>query len=136
MQTNFPISLVLKRRLVTHWNAGLTWIPRAHDTAGDHARSLNVNLGQSTVWLASPRFNVLVENLWTSTEQVAGSNRNDRRQDFYVNPGIRWSYNFSNGLQIVPGVGAPIGVGPSAGDKGVIFYLSFEHPWRIAHSRL
>ena len=135
MQTNLPASLVLSRRVVTHWNAGLTWIPRAHDTSGNQARSLDVNLGQSTVWLSSHRFNVLLENLWTSTEEVIGHNRTDRRQDLLINPGLRWSYNFASGLQIVPGVGVPLGVGPSAGDKGVIVYLSFEHPWRIAHSR-
>ena len=26
----------------------------------------------------------------------------------------------------------PIGVGPSAGERGVFFYLSFEHPFRGA----
>ena len=135
MQTNIPASLVLNRWLVTHWNAGLTWIPRAHNTAGDRGRSLDMNLGQSTVWLVSHRFNMLVENLWTSTEQVVGANRSNRRQDIYLSPGIRWSYNLSSGLQIVPGVGVPVGVGPSAGDKGVILYLSFEHPWGVAHSR-
>ena len=135
MQTNLPASLVLNQRVVTHWNAGLTWIPRAHDRAGDQAGSLGINLGQSTVWLASHRFNVLLESLWTSSEEVIGRNRTDRRQDLYVSPGVRWSHNFPSGLQIVPGIGVPLGVGPSAGDKGVIFYLSFEHPWVIAHSR-
>jgi hypothetical protein len=135
IQTNLPLSLQHNRWFVTHWNAGFTWTPRAHDASGNQARSLNVNLGQSTVWLVSHRFNVLLENLWISTEEVAGANRTDRRQDLYVSPGIRWSHNFASGLQIVPGIGVPIGVGPSAGEKGLIFYLSFEHPWGIAHSR-
>lgn len=135
MQTNFPVSLVLNRSLVTHWNAGLTWIPRAHNPSGHQARSLDVNLGQSTVWFVSHRFNVLLENVWTSTEEVIGGNKTDRRQDLYLSPGARWSYNFASGLQIVPGIGVPIGVGPSTGDRGLIFYLSFEHPWRIARSR-
>jgi hypothetical protein len=135
VQTNLPVSLQHERWFVTHWNAGLTWTRRAHDASGSQARSLNVNLGQSTVWLVSHRFNVLLENLWTSTEEVVGQNRTQRQQDLYLSPGIRWSYNFSGGLQIVPGIGVPIGVGPSAGEKGLIFYLSFEHPWAIAHSR-
>jgi hypothetical protein len=41
---------------------------------------------------------------------------------------VRWAHNFTNGLQIVPGVSVPMGAGPSAGERGVIFYLSFEHP--------
>jgi len=36
---------------------------------------------------------------------------------------------FKNGLQIVPGVAMPIGIGPSAGETGVFLYLSFEHPF-------
>jgi hypothetical protein len=135
IQTNLPLSLQHNRWFVTHWNAGSTWTPRAHDGSGNQSRALNINLGQSTVWLVSYRINVLLENLWTSTEEVIGRNRTHRRQDLYLSPGMRWSYNFSSGLQVVPGIGVPIGVGPSAGDRGLIFYLSFEHPWAIAHSR-
>jgi len=40
------------------------------------------------------------------------------------------AYNFENGLQIVPGIGVPIGIGPSSGEKGIFLYLSFEHPFR------
>ena len=48
----------------------------------------------------------------------------------YLNPGIRWAYNFKNGLQIVPGIAMPIGVGPSSGERALFLYLSFEHPFR------
>ncbi len=47
----------------------------------------------------------------------------------YVSPGIRWSYDFESGLQIVPGIALPIGVGPSRGEKSAFLYLSFEHPF-------
>jgi len=47
-----------------------------------------------------------------------------------LNPGIRWAYNFKNGLQIVPGIALPFGVGPSKGEKGIFLYLSLEHPYR------
>ena len=135
LQTNLPASLQHNSWLITHWNAGMTWIPHAHNSLGAQNRSLSFNLGQSFIWLASPRFNGLFETLWTSTEDVVGPTKSVRRQDIYVSPGIRWAHNFANGLQIVPGVGVPTGVGPSAGKKGLIFYLSFEHPWGLAHSR-
>ncbi len=48
-----------------------------------------------------------------------------------MSPGIRWAYNFKSGLQIVPGLATPLGVGPSSGDKGIIIYLSFEQPLKI-----
>jgi hypothetical protein len=134
LQTNFPVSVQHSRWLVTHWNAGLTWVPSARNSSGEEAGLLDVNLGESVVWLASHRFNALLETLWTSTEDVTGRNKTNRRQDLYVSPGIRWAHNFQSGVQIVPGFAVPIGVGPSSGQRGIIFYLSFEHPWRIAHS--
>jgi hypothetical protein len=48
-----------------------------------------------------------------------------------VSPGIRWAWNFPTGLQVVPGIAVPIGVGPSRGDRALFLYLSFEHPmWK------
>jgi hypothetical protein len=32
----------------------------------------------------------------------------------------------------VPGVAVPIGLGPSHGDRSLLLYLSFEHPFRHA----
>lgn len=135
LQFNLPISLELNKRLVSHWNAGTTWVPRAQNQYHQTATSLGANLGQSMVWLISPRFNALVETFWTNTPQVAGPAVTTPQQNLYISPGIRWAYNFKNGLQIVPGVGMPVGIGPSHGQVGAIFYLSFEHALRIAHSK-
>jgi hypothetical protein len=130
IQTNIPLSWVVSKRFVTHWNAGATIVPSAQNEVGAHASTTGYNLGQSFVWLARPRFNVLFETLWTGSESVVVTGRTQRSHDLLLSPGIRWAYNFANGLQIVPGIGIPIGVGPSAGEKGLFLYLSFEHPFR------
>ncbi len=135
IQTNLPISIVLNKYFVTHWNVGATWVPRAQNEFGQTARSLGANLGQSVVWLINPRFNALVETVWTSLPQVAGPGFTTPQQNLYISPGVRWAYNFKNGLQIVPGVAMPIGLGPSSGQLGAIVYLSFEHGFRPAHSK-
>jgi hypothetical protein len=135
LQTNFPLSLVVNRYIVTHWNVGATWVPQAKNERQQKATAISTNVGQSVVWLIKPRFNALVEILWTSNAEVVGAGRTTQQHDLYVSPGIRWAYNFKSGLQIVPGVGLPLGVGPSGGDRGVIFYLSFEHPYKFAHSQ-
>jgi Putative MetA-pathway of phenol degradation len=135
LQTNLPLSVVLNDKFVTHWNAGATWAPRAKNDDGMRAGTIGVNLGQSIVWLAKPRFNVLVETVWNSSEDVVARGKTERSQDLLVSPGIRGAFNFKSGLQIVPGIAMPIGVGPSAGEKGVILYLSFEHPFAFAHSK-
>ena len=132
MQANLPASVVLSRRLVTHWNAGMTFVPSASDAAGDRASVSGYNLGQSVVWLAHPRFNVLLETVWTASRSVAGPGRTESTRSLLLDPGIRWAHNLKNGLQIVPGIGVPIGVGPSAGERGILLYLSFEHPFRAA----
>lgn len=135
VQTMLPMSVVVSKRLVTHYNAGATWIPNAKNEFGDKARSVSVNLGQSFVWLFSNRFNGMLETTWTSSESVIAKGKTERSQDIYISPGVRWAYNFKSGLQIVPGVGVPVGVGPSSGDNGIILYLSFEHPFAWSHSR-
>ena len=135
LQTNLPISIQHSVHLVSHWNAGATWVPHALDERRNSARTVGVSLGQSFVWLANPRVNLLVETLWVSRESVVGRHKTQRSQDLYVSPGIRWAHNLNGGLQIVPGVAAPLGIGPCAGEKGVILYLSFEHPFALAHSR-
>lgn len=131
IQTNLPLSVVLGKRFVTHWNAGATIVPNAKSAAGDRALATGYNLGQSIIWLAKPRFNVMLETLWTGAESVIGNGNTQRTHSLYLSPGVRWAHNFSNGLQIVPGIAVPIGAGPSGGDKGVILYLSFEHPWNF-----
>lgn len=130
VQTNLPLSVVLNRKLVSHWNAGTTFIPHAQNSSGDQAFSAGYNLGQSFIWLAHPRFNVMLETVFASSQSVVAPDRTQWSRTLLINPGIRWAYNFKNGLQIVPGISAPIGAGPSTGEKGILFYLSFEHPFR------
>ena len=130
LQTSLPLSVVLTKKLVSHWNAGATFFPRAQDPSGDRAAVAGYNFGQSFVWLAHTRFNVLLETVFASSQTVVGRDRTEWSNSLFLSPGVRWSYNFRNGLQIVPGIGLPIGVGPSEGEKAILLYLSFEHPFR------
>jgi len=130
IQANFPVSVPISRKFVTHWNAGATFVPSAKDARGDKAFTNAFNLGQSTIWLAHPRINFLVETVWNSYQSVVARGRSTTSYSFILNPGVRWAYNFKNGLQIVPGVSIPFGVGPSKGDRGLLLYLSFEHPFK------
>jgi len=130
VQANVPASVVVASQLVTHWNAGATVIPSAQNAVGDKATTVAYNLGASVVWLARPTFNALLEIVWTRKEAVTGAGRTAASDGLSISPGIRWAYNFSSGLQIVPGIAFPIGVGSSAGDDAVLLYLSFEHPFR------
>jgi hypothetical protein len=130
MQTSLPLSVVLGRKIVSHWDAGATVFPRAQDASGDRAVVAGYNFGQSFIWLTHTRFNVLLETVFASSQTVLGRDRTQWSNSLFLSPGIRWAHNFRNGLQIVPGIGIPIGVGPSDGEKAILLYLSFEHPFR------
>lgn len=128
LQALVPLSVVLSKSFVTHWNAGGTWVPSAKSPQGRSAATFSFLLGQSVVWLAHPRINALLETLYSSTQSVADSGLRERESSLFVSPGVRWAFNFTSGLQIVQGIAVPIGVGPSRGDRALFLYLSFEHP--------
>ncbi len=130
IQTNWALSFVWNKKLSTHFNAGATIVPHSKDESGHQAATYAYNLGQSFVWTVYPRFNGLIETVLNRSESVIGPAHTQWSTQLLVNPGIRWAYNFSDGLQIVPGISAPLGIGPSGGEKGIFFYLSFEHPYR------
>jgi len=130
LQFNLPVSFQFSRRFVTHSNAGITFTPQAKNIFNERAQAVDFNLGQSVVWLAAARFNVLVEAVWNNNATVTGFRRTERENEVLINPGVRWAVNLPMGLQVVPGVAVPFGVGPSRGERGVFFYLSFEHPFK------
>jgi len=131
IQVALPVSVVVSPKLVGHVNLGATWVPRARNDAGERAGTFSPYAGASLVWLTGPTFNLFVETLYANVESVAGPGRVEGKNTFVVSPSFRWALNFKRGLQVVTGFAVPIGVGPSAGETGLLFYLSFEHPvWR------
>ena len=130
LQVMFPVSWVLNDSFAAHTNIGATHTPRAQNPLGERASTQDLMLGQSLIWLVNPRFNVMLEYVHTGAQAVAGPNQTERMTSTYLSPGIRWAYNFPSGLQIVPGLAFPIGVGASKGEKAVFLYLSFEHPFK------
>jgi hypothetical protein len=131
LQLTLPLSVALSDRGVWHVNVGGTWVPSARAAAGGYGELTSFAVGQSLVWLALPRFNFLVELLYTTT-QLGTRAGQERLETLTLNPGIRAGFDVAGGLQIVPGLAVPIGLGPSSGQVGLFFYLSFEHPCSLA----
>ena len=128
-QINLPVSVTLPASFVTHSNAGISVTPRARNTTDAIATARTYSLGQSLIWLVRRDFNLMLEAVWTTAYEVAGSDQTVRATEFLVSPGIRGAINFRSKLQIVPGLAVPIGVGPSRGERSLFAYLSFEHPF-------
>lgn len=132
IQANLPVSFVLHPRVVSHWNVGGTLTRNARDAAGNRANAAGYSLGQSFVFLAHPRFNALLETSMCRFQSVTGPGQVEWTRALYVSPGIRWAHNLPSGLQIVPGVAVPVGIGPGAG-RGIFVYLSFEAPFGLMY---
>jgi hypothetical protein len=128
LQFNLPISAMIHPRIVTHINAGTTLTPSAKNAQGVKDNKTDFNLGQSFIWLAHQNFNVMFETVWNSFESIESRGVKSRQSSLFINPGFRWAHNFKNGLQIVPGIAFPLGIGSSNGQRGVFLYISFEHP--------
>jgi hypothetical protein len=126
---NLPLSVDYTPALVGHYNLGAGHVFSAKDADGNEADLTDFFVGQSLIWLAHPRFNVMLEAIWTSAEEVVGPGVTDRSSSLLVNPAVRWAINLPSGLQIVPGIGVPIGLGPSRSEESLFLYLSFEHPF-------
>ncbi|HVQ30942.1 MAG TPA: chemotaxis protein CheW [Vicinamibacteria bacterium] len=131
-QVNLPLSWEMGSHFVSHWNAGATHTLQARDAAGAEAGTNSFSAGQSLVWLARPKVNLLVETVWVRAEAVTGPGATSHSDALFVSPGVRWAVDVK-GLQIVPGIAFPIGVGPSSGQHALFLYLSLEHTFRRSH---
>jgi hypothetical protein len=117
VEVGLPISQTFGSRVIAHTNFAARWLTKDADP--------EYLAGQSVVLAITPRFNALVEALWTGT---GGADHT-----VVVSPGIRWAYNFPSGLQIVPGAAYVMGIGDrSEGADALLLYLSFEHLFRHA----
>lgn len=130
LQVSLPVSTVFSSSWVAHWNAGATWTPSARDPAGDRADTSAWNVGASLVFTGSRLGDALLETVYSKFRTVKGRRSTTGDSYAFVSPGVRWAWDFPSGLQIVPGVAVPIGVGRSSHDRQVLVYLSFEHPFR------
>jgi hypothetical protein len=130
IQFNLPVTFMITEKLASHSNGGFTFTKNGKNIAGETANLEGFNLGQSFIWLVHPKFNLMLEGFWARIEHVVARGIKDHETQVFLNPGVRWSHDFKNGLQIVPGIAFPIGLNRNAGDVGVFFYLSFEHPFK------
>lgn len=129
IQAMIPFSYVVSPLIVTHFDIGGSVTPSARNTVGNRARIMDGIVAGSAILTASNRIQPMLEAIYVRGQEVIGDDDTARSESFLISPGIRAAFNFASGLQIVPGIAFPIGVGPTSGERGVFFYLSFEHPF-------
>ncbi|MBB4637330.1 hypothetical protein FHS01_003366 [Longimicrobium terrae] len=79
--------------------------------------------GGSLFWRARPYANLIVEAVYTRGDSPFPGD--GQVESAYVLPGVQVAVPVG-GLHLVPGVGVPVGFGPSRGRAGVMLYLSTE----------
>jgi hypothetical protein len=130
-QLSLPASYLLSTKIATHYNLGLTFTPNAKQADGTKSDITVFNYGLSMILLLSKTLNLMLETVGNRTFTKISGNNSTRSNSFFINPGFRYAINFKSGLQIVPGLAVPIGLGQSNGEIGIYCYLSFEHPlWK------
>lgn len=130
LQANLPLSLELTENFVSHFNLGATYTPGSKEPGGAKANTLGTNYGASLIFLATENFNLMLEVVRTTNELVQPNGSKQRETTTLINPGVRFARNYASGLQIVSGLSFPRGIGASSDTKGVLLYLSFEHPFK------
>jgi hypothetical protein len=130
-QLNLPVSFICSHKLVTHYNLGATYTPSAKDASGIKSDITNINYGASAIILITETFNFMFEVAGNTSYIKAPNSGTVSSNSLFINPGFRYAINCKSGLQIVPGLAVPIGIGPSRDQIGIFAYLSFEHPlWK------
>jgi hypothetical protein len=127
LQVNLPASWGVSRTIVTHWNLGGTWTPSARAPSGGRTATRDLGAGASAIWLARRELNFMLEVVWAREEFAVAADTRVAEESAWISPGLRVAIDFPSGLQVVPGLAFPIGIGPSDGDRRVLVYLSFEH---------
>jgi hypothetical protein len=133
-QFNMAVTKRPSRKIVTHFNAGFTYLYKSDrysftnnesQLAYEHDLFFK-NLGASVIWYPVRKANVMVEYISNFISGISEENKitNDHQQ--IINPAFRFCID--NGkMQIVPGVGLPIHIMNGKYEStGLFFYLSFE----------
>jgi hypothetical protein len=129
LEVMLPVSYALSDVLVAHFNAGAN-VTRADNGAGVRGTTRGLKGGASIIWLMTPTLNLMLESVAVRSELLDDNGRREASTNYLISPGMRGAFNFASGLQVVPGIAFPVGVGSSSGQRDVLLYLSFEHPFR------
>lgn len=131
VQLYLPASKRVSEKFVVHGNAGITMLPHAQWQGPDATQRQGLTLGHlggSVIWLQQQNFNVMMEYLTTFGNDFDDNGKTFRYQEHIISPGVRFAINLGS-LQIVPGIAVPLRLCQGRKQAGVLFYLSFEHPF-------
>jgi Putative MetA-pathway of phenol degradation len=131
-QWNLPFSKKVASRLALHANFGVTYLPHVRSPMNNGQLSPKRSLvsswvGGSAIYALLPRLHLMLEWLGIIQDNINGSGRSVRTFNPLLSPGVRAAIVNEEDLQIVAGVGVPIGLNRQANNYGALLYFSIEH---------
>jgi len=131
-QWMLPFSKKFPPNFAAHANLGLTYLPGVRgplDAGGLSSKHalVSYNLGASGIYALTSRVQAMLEWVGTFEENLTGHGRPKRDFVSMISPGVRAAVVDEEELQIVAGVGLPIGITKPADSFGVFLYFSVEH---------
>lgn len=133
LQTNVAITKRVSRKIVFHYNAGVTeYFKSDFYTDSQSGKVLayqknvfNKNLGASVIWHPIPSMNTMLEYVALFEQELHEGGNATAVSSHLINPALRFSI-FCNNIQIVPGISFPLRYNNGIQSEGVLFYLSIE----------
>ena len=132
-QWSLPFSKKVASRLALHANLGLTYLPHVRSPLDDGHLSPNKSLvsywvGGSAIFAILPRLHAMLEWLGNFEQDInSETGRAERSFKPLISPGFRAAVVDEEDLQIVVGVGVPIGLNKQANNLAGFLYFSIEH---------
>lgn len=131
-QWNLPFSKKVASQLALHANFGITYLPHVRSPMNNGQLSPKRSLvspwaGGSAIYALLPRLHLMLEWLGIIQDNINGSGRSVRTFNPLLSPGFRTAVVNEEDLQIVTGLGVPIGLNRQANNYGAFLYFSIEH---------
>jgi hypothetical protein len=133
-QFNLAVTKRPSKKIVTHFNAGFTYLYKSDRYAVLNNENTLVgerdlffeNVGASVIWYPTRKVNLMFEYVSNFISDIGDKNTIAHSHDQIFNPAFRFCID--NGrMQIVPGIGFPVRMtNGKYQDTGIFFYLSFE----------
>ena len=131
-QWSLPFSKKVAPRLALHANLGVTYLPHVQSPLDNGQLSPKRSLvsswvGGSAIYALLPRLHLMLEWLAIIQDNINGAGRPVRTFNPLLSPGFRAAIVNEEDLQIVAGVGVPIGLNRQANNLAGFLYFSVEH---------
>jgi len=129
LQVNLPFSKQVGD-ITWHANAGLTWYAGVDSIGrpGDEVGLTSPFVAGSAIYRLRPMLHLMVESV-ANFEEFPDGDGTTRETYFTLSPGARGGWNIGD-QQLILGFAVPVTWGGGESEGGVLFYLSYELPFK------